>query len=236
MSYPPPAALIPPDAGLGRPALPPIVEKDAIKCPSGALVPVGSVDVSILSRLVGGPVGVAPPLPFPPGSAEELPARWVQWVASSAGRRNPVADRKGKHAAGNQPADVWFLAGTFGGRAVRRCEVPVGRPLFVPVFSMWTRGLRPPVPQPDLVEASLVVDKEPVEPEFVGTLEPFTVTGVWRNPVTGTPRPTEMNVWGLWKRLEPLPPGAHVIALTSRFGRFFNLDVRYDLHIRQLDQ
>ena len=192
--------------------------------------------MSILSHLLGGPAGDAGPLPYPPGSPEELPARWVQWVASSSGRRNPVADRKGRHAADNQPADVWFLAGTFGGRATRHCVVPADRPLFIPVFAMWTRGVRPSVPQPDLVEASLVVDAAPVDPDFVGTLAPFTVSGVWRNPITGTPQPTDVNVWGIWKHLDPLPPGGHTIELASRFGRFFHLDVRYDLQVSQPPQ
>ena len=62
-------------------------------------------------------------------SDADLQAKWWTWALSSPQARNPVADPTGQFCAEDQPKDVWFLAGTFGGAAQRTCEVPGGRPL-----------------------------------------------------------------------------------------------------------
>ena len=41
--------------------------------------------------------------------------RWWGWVSSTPDASNPVKDQTGQFCAVNQPSDVWFLAGTFGG-------------------------------------------------------------------------------------------------------------------------
>ena len=65
-----------------------------------------------------------------------LPARWWAWAAAAPADRNPVADRTGRWCAEGQPADVWFLAGTFGEEGVRRrCTVPAGRPVYLPLLN-----------------------------------------------------------------------------------------------------
>ncbi|WP_231493863.1 hypothetical protein [Nocardiopsis sp. CNT312] len=65
----------------------------------------------------------------------ELAGRWWRWVWSAPKGSDPVQDTTGRHASHNQPDDLWFLAGTYGGTVVRRCEVPAGRPLFFPVLN-----------------------------------------------------------------------------------------------------
>lgn len=49
---------------------------------------------------------------------------------------SPVRDTTGEHADWNQPDDLWFLAGTYGGRVVRRCAIPADRRVFFPVLNM----------------------------------------------------------------------------------------------------
>ncbi|WP_406378561.1 hypothetical protein [Streptomyces sp. NBC_01618] len=71
-------------------------------------------------------------------SADEgggLAARWWQWALSAPDACSPVLDETGELAGWQQPDDVWFLAGTYGGRVVRRCSIPAGRPVFFPVFN-----------------------------------------------------------------------------------------------------
>ena len=60
-------------------------------------------------------------------SSEELQRRWWTWAASEPERvGNPVADQDGSSCGRNQPRDVWFLAGFFGGQVERTCSVPGG--------------------------------------------------------------------------------------------------------------
>src|SRR4051812_43698253 len=62
-------------------------------------------------------------------SDQVIQERWWTWAASSPEERNPVADLTGRFCGEDQPSDVWFFAGTFGGEADRSCQVPAGRPL-----------------------------------------------------------------------------------------------------------
>jgi hypothetical protein len=61
--------------------------------------------------------------------------RWWAWAAAEPTATNPVADQRGDHCARNQPADVWFAAGSFGDRLTRRCTVPAGRPIIAPLVN-----------------------------------------------------------------------------------------------------
>src|SRR5690349_20598448 len=117
--------------------------------------------MSIFSDLFGGAGRQVKPLPYHPTSPEGLAARWVRWVAGVGPMNNPVADRTGAHAAIDQPDDVWFLAGTFGGGVERRCTVPAGRPLFFPAFNMWHRYADQPPPHLPRAHGDLVVDAVP---------------------------------------------------------------------------
>jgi hypothetical protein len=170
-----------------------------------------------------------PPLPYDPSSPEGLAARWVQWVAAASALHDPVADETGEDAAANQPDDVWFLAGSYGEVLERRCTVPAGRALFVPVFTLWSSPTDGPPESVDGAHGSLVVDGVSVAPETIATPVPVTVTGARSNGVTRTRKPTPMTVWGLWKLLPPLAPGAHELNLVGSDGHGFVVDVRYHL-------
>jgi hypothetical protein len=69
-------------------------------------------------------------------SDQELQAKWWTWAASSPENRNPVVDDTGQWCAENQPKDVWFFAGTFGGAVNRTCRMPAGRPLAGPAVNL----------------------------------------------------------------------------------------------------
>jgi hypothetical protein len=182
--------------------------------------------MSLYERLFG-PRRAAKPLPYPPSSPEGLAARWVQWAARSPESTSPIADRTGEWAAANQPDDVWFLAGTFGGPAQRKCTIPAGVPLFFPVFNMWRwPALSTPVVKS--ASGSLWVNGERTEVDAIGTPQAFEVDGVARNPVTGSTGFRKVSVWGLWRRLDPLPPGEHMVQFDGTDGhRFFVGPVTY---------
>ena len=170
-------------------------------------------------------------LPYDPRSPEGLAARWVQWVAAAPWHKNPVDDRTGEVAAANQPDDVWFLAGSYGETLRRRCTVPPGRELFVPVFSMWHPGADGPPPVVDRAFGSLVVDGVAHDPEVIGTPFPFPVTGGFFNGVTGRRRAVPVTVWGLWSLVPALGPGGHELRVVGGDGYGFSVDVTYELGI-----
>jgi hypothetical protein len=151
------------------------------------------------------------PLPYPADSPEGLAARWVRWLAGFGPFRNPG---NGALLGARQPPDVWFLAGTFGGSAVRRCTVPAAVPLFLPAISKWRTQVDGPAEAISGTTASLALDDTALDLETIVTPEPFVVVGALWNPVTGTRASVLVTVWGRWRRLDPLTPGEHVL----RFG------------------
>lgn len=144
---------------------------------------------------------------------------------------NPIDDRTGAAAAQEQPADVWFLAGTYGGRAARACTMPSDRPLFVPVFNMWHTYPDGPPPVVERAFGHLDVDGSAHPTDVIFTPVPFVVAGVKGNAVTGKAKHIPMTVWGLWKRLEPLPIGSHRVAFTGGDGYGFEVAVEYRLDV-----
>ncbi|BCB73701.1 hypothetical protein GCM10022251_79990 [Phytohabitans flavus] len=187
--------------------------------------------MSIFTRVFGGGRRPAATLPYASDSPEGLAARWVRWVAGVGPLHNPVGDTTGADAGVNQPDDVWFLAGTFGGDVERRCAVPAGTPLFFPAFNMWHRNAEGPPPHLHRAVGDLVVDGSPIELETIATPVPFEVVGARLNPVTRTRKPVPMTVWGLWKRLDSLPSGQHVLRFAGGDGYGFTVRATYHLSV-----
>ncbi|XKK37999.1 hypothetical protein HFP72_25645 [Nocardiopsis sp. ARC36] len=148
-----------------------------------------------------------------------LSARWWKWVWSAPEGCDPVRDATGRHAALNQPEDLWFLAGTYGGRVVRRCEVPSGRPLFFPVLNRqhtFEYSQEPAAIPVARAEAHLNGVPLPLE-EF---------QGVFRSPLW-----VRRHSWGLWGAVAPLSPGGYVLEIRADSGRGFRVDTTYHLTV-----
>ena len=50
--------------------------------------------------------------------------KWWQWADSIPTPLNPASDKTGQNCAQSQSGPVWFLAGTFGGKAELTCTDP----------------------------------------------------------------------------------------------------------------
>ncbi|GGN96910.1 hypothetical protein GCM10010112_88650 [Actinoplanes lobatus] len=168
-------------------------------------------------------------------AAEESPAersiqaRWWEWAAAESEETNPVADETGEHCARNQPGDVWFLAGTFGGRVERRCTVPLGVPVVVPAVNLvateaWDCFAF-------MTEASGVVELDGAEvPLERFDEEPITFVAGVGNPVTGVGGSTEGAGCGLWARIDPLGAGEHRVSIHGTSGSL-EVEAEYTLTV-----
>ncbi|MEV7387844.1 hypothetical protein [Streptomyces sp. NPDC091215] len=148
-----------------------------------------------------------------------LAGRWWKWALSAPDAVSPVFDTTGEHADWKQPDDLWFLAGTYGGRVVRTCAVPSDRPVFFPVLNMQhTRG-HSKVPQiPGVSRATAFLNGVELRlQEFAG---PFR-TGLIRR-----------FAWGIWGGVTPLTPGQYVLEIKAEAMGGFWVDTTYHLEAK----
>ncbi|MFJ7588725.1 signal protein [Streptomyces sp. NPDC097617] len=167
----------------------------------------------------------------PPGMAElstgELQSRWWSWAASSPAGSNPVADTDGSFCAEKQPADAWYLAGTFGGKAERRCSIPKGRPVVFPVLNF--TGTKAECAA-RLAEAKGTVRWGGAE-VMLERMEPvpIRIEGVEGNPVTREAGTVSTHGCGLWVRLGPVWD-KDTLTIEGSAGSF-SLSVTYELQV-----
>lgn len=172
-------------------------------------------------------------LPYDPMSHEGLAARWMRWVAGIGPLHNPIADSTGEDAAIDQPGDVWFLAGTFGGPATRQVSVPAGVPIFLPAFNIWEYPADGPAEPLPGAFGQVELDGVPVDTAVVSTPVPFVVQGARLNPVTRSRKPIPVVVTGWWALIDPPAPGAHMLHAAGGDGRGFELDLTVHLTVGQ---
>lgn len=170
----------------------------------------------------------APPSTAPPSTAPvkenvrlpsaELQGRWWTWAASEPEATNPVADTDGRACGRNQPHDVWFLAGTFGGQVKRACEVPGGRPIAAPVVNTFGDPENCAAFMSS-AQGTVLLDGKVVEPEIYKG-DSITVQGAQGNPLTGEEGRFAATGCGLWVQLPPLASGKHSLKIRGRSGDF----------------
>lgn len=83
-------------------------------------------------------LNLVPPPPYKPYNVpyEEWTIRWWQWIMSTTKEDNPAADETGQKCDKNQvDPNVWFLAGTFGGFANRRCTMSGRKAILFPIIN-----------------------------------------------------------------------------------------------------
>ncbi|MDG4857857.1 hypothetical protein P8605_06750 [Streptomyces sp. T-3] len=149
----------------------------------------------------------------------KLSGRWWQWALSAPDDQCPVKDKTGEHAGWNQPDDLWFLAGTYGGKVTRTCSIPSDRPIFFPVFNIqMPRGyFEQKPPKMPIAHAVARLNGVPLQ------LEEFS--GQFR---TGSQR---RHTWGLWGGVTALIPGEYVLEIQADTGQGFWVDTTYHLTV-----
>ncbi|MFI6323767.1 hypothetical protein ACIBG8_40000 [Nonomuraea sp. NPDC050556] len=129
-----------------------------------------------------------------------------------------MADPTGAFAAEGQPDDVWFLAGTFGGKAKRSCHVPAGRPLFFPLVNicgpaLLSGGRKLVVPS---AVGGADLNGVPLPAVEVHNQRPFRL-----KPVKGSPMSIGVfrraRAWGLWTTIDGLEPGSYFLEIRGEF-------------------
>jgi hypothetical protein len=156
-----------------------------------------------------------------PAAVQAFQARWWSWAWTAPAGRDPVEDRTGEHCAVGQPSDLWFLAGTYGGRAMRSCDVPQGRRVVVPAVNL----VAPSVQEcaDFMVDARGHIRLDGVEMPLLPLEAEELVVDTPDGPTTGVG-------CGLWVVLDALPPGEHRLTISGRSGDF-RTGVEYTLHV-----
>jgi hypothetical protein len=155
-------------------------------------------------------------------------AKWWQWLISIASEVNPALDEIGNYAGMNQnDPNVWFLAGTLGGKAVERNSiVPAGKSILFPVINYEMNPLEKPELETkidlikhvkedidDILNLEAIIDGQRI-PIFRVQSEPelFTLkipeNNIFQVPSGGT---TQATSDGYWIFLKPLGHGNHEI-------------------------
>ncbi len=141
--------------------------------------------------------------------AAELQGRWWSWSYES--HHAAVSDKTGADCDVDQPADVWFLAGTFGGRAERSCTLPADRPLAFPIVNITTTVESD---CQDFLASASGEAKLDGRPVTIDTLEATEVT------IKTDHGPGDYVACGLWAQTEGLDAGRHRLTLSGRAGSF----------------
>ncbi len=178
----------------------------------------------------------------------QLSAEWWQWVLETPAATNPQLDKTGQFCGVNQPASpFWFLAGTFGGSAVRSCTVPAGKLLFFPLVNVVSFDPAKGETVDDLraQAAAFINDIRKLNARIDGKLltDLFGYRVVspvfsFQVPAAGLLRPgfhSPAVSDGYWLLLRSLPPGIHEIQFggqgAGQPSNTFSVDVTYTLNI-----
>lgn len=211
--------------------------------------------VSVLAQAGNPNPGVVPTNSKSLGlSYGEWSARWWQWALFIPPGVNPILDATGANCAQGQSGHVWFLAGTFGGSAVRTCTVPNGTMLFFPILNgVFGSGLGDcPAGNPGAgcdvptlrasatanvdspIDLEVTVDGVPLKAlssyRAASPVFSYTVTS---DNLIGLPAGTYSPVVsdGYWIMLGPLSTGAHTMFIKGVSASFFETDVTYHLTV-----
>ena len=174
--------------------------------------------------------------------------RWWRWLLSLPKEYNPALDISGGYSDQRQDdSNVWFLAGTFGGLVERKCRIPSGKAILMPVINYecsfaeeplitTSRGLESKCKSEidDIKNVSVLIDET-----LVSDLTPYRVRSplfpihLRDNNVLGLePCFTKMASDGFWVFLRPLTIGKHHLRTfgSCRSGKI-QIGVRYSLHV-----
>lgn len=156
---------------------------------------------------------------------------------------SPVHDKTGNRCGMAQRGEIWLLAGNTGGRAARRCTVPVGTQLLVPVvnsFCFTDTATTHAACAADTVACIDGFSQGTISLQVDGTLQAATRVSdtsdfsftVGANGFGGVKPGVHLATVadGHWALLGPLGPGQHTLRIVAQ-GPTFGLDVAYTLTV-----
>jgi hypothetical protein len=161
-----------------------------------------------------------------PGGREvaDVQERWWTWAMAEETVTNPVVDESGADCARNQPDDVWFFAGTFGGPVRRSCTVPAGRPIVAPLVNLIAASASDCEAFVSAATGSAELDGRPLVPARMEA-EPVAVRGIDGNPITDSSEQFDGVACGLWVTIAAPGTGSHTLTIHGESGDF---EVRAD--------
>lgn len=181
-------------------------------------------------------------------------AKWWQWYFSIPSKDNPAADENGeKCAIGQNDTNVWFLAGSTGGKVNRACTIPAGKAILFPIINVECDYISDKTlkTESDLRECAkedqdkatnlqVNVDGVPIpDLKKYRMQSPLFNISVPADNVAGYPAgPTQAVSDGSWILLKPLPIGRHDIRFSGSIADFtatapvnFVTDAEYDITV-----
>jgi hypothetical protein len=169
-----------------------------------------------------------------PDAAASIQSRWWEWAASEPSATNPVADATGAFCLVNQPDDIWFFAGTFGGEVRRECTVPSDRPIVVPLVNLVCYSEEECDQFMLGASGTAELDGQSITPDRIEA-EPITYNAVFANPITYDEGRYDAIACGLWVRIEPLTVGRHELIIHGQAADF-TVDVEYAFEVIESNQ
>jgi len=196
----------------------------------------------------------------------ELSALWWEWIYSFPAATNPnlaqgAVDCGFGQSSHSRSAQIWFLAGTFGGVTNRTCTVPRGISLFFPLlnieydnvgccepttlpfsFSIQQMKQLAALAEDGPLELHASVDGVPVASyraqsnifsySFPATGNVLQFLGLTA-PGANWPSTTVFPAVsdGYWVMVDPLPPGQHLIKFGGIANNGFTVDITYHITV-----
>lgn len=189
---------------------------------------------------------VAPQFSVPSSSSlfSAISANWARWVLQIPAPINPILDPTGANCAQNQNSNgrFWFLVGDFGGTVVRKCDIPQGRVIFLPVINALVTEVGS-ISQDQAVAKQLAdmitsaqasVDSVPLSSSNIVRSQsvPFGFVAPHNEIVGDPPGPGTGVTDGFWVLLQPLAIGQHTIHFAGQTSGGFSIDVTYQITVK----
>ena len=159
-------------------------------------------------------------------SYSEWTCLWWKWLISIPKDRNPAIHRSKQFCVASQyHPEVWFLAGTFGGSYTRKCKIPYGKAILVPIINYecsfadepsirTEKGLQLKCAAEinDIVDKSAYLDGNGINLDKCRVQsECFEVNIPSNNCLDTKSGLTTMTSDGYWLFIGPLPHGTHTL-------------------------
>jgi hypothetical protein len=181
--------------------------------------------------------------------------KWWQWELSISKDNSPANDDTGKNCAQKQEdPNVWFLLGTPGGSATRKCLIPAGKAILFPILNVECSYVEfPTLKTESQLRACAKADQDKVR-SLEATVDGVKLQNLEKYRVQSplfSIRLPENNVLGLssgntqvvsdgfWIMLKPLSAGNHEIHFSGSLGEItttsplnFATEVLYHLTVR----